>query len=227
MVKSTGLCSSCPDGEAISPYLDGCIICSYDECIDSNKKCRHLKENEIADPVTKECKCKDTYGVYKSKCTVCPDGYGINKNNNCISCNSQCVDPDTKICRPFNNDEGFNKKTRQCLKCQAGASVDPSTHQCICPEGRGFNSSTGRCYRCAEGEGVSPSTKECITCQIGEGILETGYCGTCPNGQGIDSITKKCTICPSDQGILPTTNICGICPEGSTLNAEKKKMRMQ
>ena len=214
-------CNNCDDGY----YLNSEYICK--QCNDNCKTCNN-NENEctscndhyfIINNICYECTgCNETEKD-SCKCISCQDGTYLNKNYQCIKCDTSC-----KKCKDFKSNcidcyDGYYLNNNlcspcfnRCKKCTT-QSYDISNQNCIscfdnyilfnnncideCPEG--YYLSENKCEKCNE---------HCKTCII-EGNEKNESCLTCD-----ENSEYKYLVNATGYG----NNCVKNCPEGTTLN---------
>lgn len=193
--KLTGKCSACPNNCKSCTTSETCYNCLDNYGFERNS-------NGMMTGKCGRCPafCKDCY-YDSSKCSICIDGYGKDKDGKCQPCPTNCkrCDFDLKVCNDCMDGYIFEVKDGEtknnCVSCGSNCQ------KC--------NSMT-ECNECKEGYRLS--NNECIKCSANCRSCDENECYNCDYYYQL--IDGKCTKCPEECANCNPDNTCYDCREG-------------
>jgi len=199
-------CTSCYPGQYLynGNCYDECPVSTFlglnNTCYDCSISCtKCTAQNNCTECVSGFGIIKRDNGIFCDKEPVCPSGYTVTKEGNCIP----CVDSNCQSC--------YSASPSQCNTCKQDYFLFGTS--CVKPCPQGFYGIQGKCYSCDTNCKNCTSKGSCSECFDRYYLLSNSTCVDCNNPRYV-KVGKYCQPCNVDNCLqcdLSNPDICLNC----------------
>lgn len=206
------ICNFCYAGYGLETSISGdkiCVPCKIERCTrcDSDAEiCTECIDGYYGGYCTKIPENCSIWNQYRSECSLCIDGYGLDKKGQCQKCAlTNCLNcsKDYQKCQQCK--DGYSYDKTKCNKCKDNKCIecsDESSYCYKCIDGYGMDENN-KCVKCDD-----PNCMKCVFNYLCE-ACEVGYGEAKDNGHKCEKCRiKNCAKCGFD------SNYCTECKIG-------------